>query len=219
METRTKPGAMAGYDRLTRVKMTQVAADPTGPGFIFVQIFIFRDNPLKYTDPDGRITGWHLGGALLVAGGAVIAIGGSVLSNGTMTVPSLKAGSEMIASGLVMIGIGEKIENTPKSTGQNLTNKVQAAAPSPAPQQPNNNDDNKKSNMRKLSENEIIKRTGTDVHDVKDTIRGQYFDEMKETGVSRNFDIYENNGEVIIKGNQGGAELNLKIDLESLGVD
>jgi hypothetical protein len=34
--------------------MTRVAADPTGPGLIFVQIFIFRDNPLKYTDPDGR---------------------------------------------------------------------------------------------------------------------------------------------------------------------
>jgi hypothetical protein len=54
METRTKPGAMAGYDRHTRVKMTQVAADPTGSGLIFVQIFVFRDNPLKYTDPDGN---------------------------------------------------------------------------------------------------------------------------------------------------------------------
>jgi hypothetical protein len=50
----TKPGAMAGYDCLIRVKMTRVAADPAGPGLIIVQIFIFRDNPLKYTDPDGR---------------------------------------------------------------------------------------------------------------------------------------------------------------------
>jgi hypothetical protein len=54
METRIQPGAMAGFGCLIRVKMTQVAADPTGSGLILVQIFVFRDNPLKYTDPDGR---------------------------------------------------------------------------------------------------------------------------------------------------------------------
>jgi hypothetical protein len=56
METRTEPGAMAGYDRLIRVKMTRSAGDPAGSGLIYVQIFVFRDNPLKYTDPDGRET-------------------------------------------------------------------------------------------------------------------------------------------------------------------
>jgi hypothetical protein len=58
METRTKPGAMAGYDRLIRVKMTRSAGDLTGSGNITVQIFIFRGNPLKYTDPDGTDIGF-----------------------------------------------------------------------------------------------------------------------------------------------------------------
>jgi hypothetical protein len=34
--------------------MTRSAGDLTGSGLITVQIFVFRDNPLKYTDPDGR---------------------------------------------------------------------------------------------------------------------------------------------------------------------
>jgi hypothetical protein len=54
METRQKPGAGEGYDRLIRVKMTWMAGDPPDSVHITVQIFIFRDNPLKYTDPDGR---------------------------------------------------------------------------------------------------------------------------------------------------------------------
>jgi hypothetical protein len=56
METRQKAGAGEGYDRLIRVKMTRMAADPPGPGLTYVQIFVFRDNPLKYTDPDGEET-------------------------------------------------------------------------------------------------------------------------------------------------------------------
>jgi hypothetical protein len=56
METRIRPGAVAGFGCLIRVKMTQVAADPTSPGHITVQIFVFRDNPLKYTDPDENAT-------------------------------------------------------------------------------------------------------------------------------------------------------------------
>jgi hypothetical protein len=55
METRQKAGAGEGYDRLIRVKMTRVAGDLTGSGHITVLIFVFRDNPLKYTDPDGNV--------------------------------------------------------------------------------------------------------------------------------------------------------------------
>jgi hypothetical protein len=57
METRQKAGAGEGYDRLIRVKKTRAAGDPTDPGLITVLIFVFRDNPLKYTDPDGRMPG------------------------------------------------------------------------------------------------------------------------------------------------------------------
>jgi hypothetical protein len=46
---------MAGFGCLIRVKMTRSAGDLTGPGLITAQIFVFRDNPLKYTDPDGKI--------------------------------------------------------------------------------------------------------------------------------------------------------------------
>jgi hypothetical protein len=53
METMIQPGTMAGFDCLIRVKKTRTAADPTGSGLILVQIFVFRDNPLKYTDPNG----------------------------------------------------------------------------------------------------------------------------------------------------------------------
>jgi hypothetical protein len=54
METRIQPGAMAGFGCLIRVKMTRSAGDPVGSGHITAQIFTFRDNPLKYTDPDGN---------------------------------------------------------------------------------------------------------------------------------------------------------------------
>jgi hypothetical protein len=55
METRLKPGAREGYDRLIQVKKIRMAGNPTAFGLIYIQIFVFRDNPLKYTDPDGRI--------------------------------------------------------------------------------------------------------------------------------------------------------------------
>jgi hypothetical protein len=42
------------------VKKTRAAADPAGSGLIIAQIFIFRDNPLKYTDLDGR-SDWPFG--------------------------------------------------------------------------------------------------------------------------------------------------------------
>jgi hypothetical protein len=74
METRTKPGAMAGYDRLIRVKMTWSAGNPPGSGLIFVQIFVFRGNPLKYTDPDGR----DIYNVALIGGGAKVVVGGGV---------------------------------------------------------------------------------------------------------------------------------------------
>jgi hypothetical protein len=54
METRIQPGAMAGFGCLIQVKMTRPAGDPPGSVHITVQIFVFRDNPLKYTDPDGN---------------------------------------------------------------------------------------------------------------------------------------------------------------------
>jgi hypothetical protein len=54
METRIRPDAKAGIDRLMCVKRTRWAANSAGSGHITAQIFIFQDNPLKHTDPDGR---------------------------------------------------------------------------------------------------------------------------------------------------------------------
>jgi hypothetical protein len=95
-----------------------------------------------YTRPDGRITGWHILGSLSIAGGVVIAVGGTILSDGAVAGPSLQAGAKLIASGLVLIGMGKEIEKAQKSTGQNLTNRTQAAAPSPVPQLPDQDDNN-----------------------------------------------------------------------------
>jgi hypothetical protein len=54
METRIQPGAVAGFGCLIWVKMTRSAGDPVSSGHITVQIFVFRGNPLKYTDPNGK---------------------------------------------------------------------------------------------------------------------------------------------------------------------
>jgi hypothetical protein len=39
---------------LTMTVCTCQTANPAAPGLIFIQIYKFGDNPLKYTDPDGR---------------------------------------------------------------------------------------------------------------------------------------------------------------------
>jgi hypothetical protein len=92
---------MAGYDRLIRVKKTRVAADPTDPGFIFVQIFVFRDNPLKYTDPDGRDIKGALRGLAKAIGGGLSIAGGI----GTFTaLGAAEAGSLGAATPVAIIG-------------------------------------------------------------------------------------------------------------------
>jgi len=173
------------------------------------------NNPVKYVDPDGRnINGWHIAGAFTVLGGAAVAVTGTALSGGSAILPSLKVGGEIIILGFTMMATGQAVDKIQQ--GQNLKNKAQTATP--APSQPPNDDDDK-SNMRHLNVNEIEKRTGTTVHDVKDTIRNQYSYDIKNNNIGENFDIYENNDQVIIKGNQTGRELNLNINLESLGVN
>jgi hypothetical protein len=207
--------------------MTQVTADSAGSAYVFVQIWLFSGNPVKYTDPDGRINILKiLGGGALVVGSAGITFGTVVEDFGTLgigtadDIPSFLAAGALFAAGRSLIESGLNDNESQYSAGQNLTKRSQAATPSPTPLPPNgNNDENKKFNMRKLSEGEIRTRTGTEVHDVKDTIRNQYSTEMHDAKVGKNFDIYENNGEVIIKGNQTGAELNLKINIESLRVN
>jgi hypothetical protein len=54
METGLKPGIMRGYGRPLSVKNTHLTVNSGGSGLIFVQIYVFGDNPLKYTDPDGN---------------------------------------------------------------------------------------------------------------------------------------------------------------------
>jgi hypothetical protein len=60
--------------------MTRSAGDLTGSGLITVQIFVFRDNPLKYTDPDGKsdITS-SLSNLFVSGGGATVALSGASL--------------------------------------------------------------------------------------------------------------------------------------------
>jgi hypothetical protein len=181
-------------------------------------------------DPDGRIDAKKIFlGLVSIAGSAGVLVATVVEDVGTLGVgiaddiPSLAAAGALFTLGRNLIVSGLENDQQPSNVGQNLTNRAQAVSSAPAPKSPDperqNNDNTKKSNMRRLSEKEIENRTGTKVHDVKKTIRNQYATEIRETGVSRNFDIYENNGEVIIKGNQGGAELNLKTNLESFGVN
>jgi hypothetical protein len=164
------------------------------PGRNEVVIFIFfsGDKPVKFTDLDGKkINGRHILGSLFIAGGVVVAVGGAMLSDGAVAVQSLQAGAELIASGLVLIGIGEEIEKAQNSTGQNLTNGVQAAAPSPVPQQPDNNDDQKRTEHGEIRHNEARNEgPHRDIGDPNRTIHdGRHF---TETGN----DIY-------VKGNKG----------------
>jgi hypothetical protein len=174
------------------------------------------NNPVKYTDPDGEITGWHIVGGLTIVGGVAVAVVGIVLSGGSGIIQSLQLGGEIVAYGIGAIALGEAIEKEQQSHSQALTDKAKASAP--APSQPPQNDDNndKKSNMKHLSEDEINDRTGRSVHDVKNDIRIDYSKELRKKGIE-NFDIYENDGKLILKGNYNNRELLLDISLEFYG--
>jgi hypothetical protein len=154
-----------------------------------------------------------VGGAMLDAGGTA---GGAALSLATFGAGtpggvviagvSITAGTALIGTGTVTAAVGlAMLANN--STGR-----------------PKDNENTKKTidegkgNQTRLSEDLIKRRTGTDVHDVKNVIQKQYRKEIKDAGVSNNFDLYESNGKVVIKGNKGGKELNLNISLESLGI-
>jgi RHS repeat-associated protein len=200
-----------------------------GGVYNYVNLHVYHyagNNPVKYVDPDGKADIVKIiAGLSFIAGSAGVLVGTVVEDVGTFGVgiindiPSLAAAGTLFTLRRNLIASGLEDNQQSNNAGQSLTNRAQAVSSAPAPRSPDDDNDNKKANMRKLSEAEIKRRTGTEVHDVKHTIRNQYSAEINESGVSRNFDIYENNGEVIIKGNQGGAELNLKINLESLGVN
>jgi hypothetical protein len=118
METRTKPGAMAGFCCLIPVKKTQVAANPTGSGYITAQIFVFRDNPLKHTDPDGRIDNYYLnkGSLKMLEGRIQLAIGLDLRDAGYATIlinvsaPAIiEKAEKMMAEGQEKAAIGTAI--------------------------------------------------------------------------------------------------------------
>jgi hypothetical protein len=210
-----------------------------GLGGIFntVNLHVYHyagNNPVKLIDPDGRFNKYHVFAIGAAAAGATVAavVGATVpLSGGASLLAATVVGGLFVTAGVlwtkgyiednvsyanVSYASGSNITGQ-QNQGRRLSSRAQAAAPAPAQPPQNNNDENKKSNMQRLSEGEIKKRTGTDVHDVKDTIRRQYSRVIRESNIGQNFDIYENNGKVIIKGNQTGIELNLNVNLESFG--
>ena len=192
-----------------------------------------ENNPVKYVDPSGMVGTLPKGlqklvkatayvyknrdsiakvavGSMKFAGGVAIAIagssGGAGITVGTggvataggvsVAVTAIVAGAAIAKDGVtdVLEGIQDlkKVgDNTEKSAG----------------------------NIKRLSKSEIEKRTGDSVHGVKKEISKQYGQEMKDKGFGKNFDLYENDGQVIIKANKGGANLNLKLPLEAFGVD
>jgi hypothetical protein len=167
------------------VKTACFTANSAGSGLVFLRISGFGDNPVKYTDPDGRINVLKiLGGGALVVGSAGITFGTVVEDFGTLgmgvadDVPSFLAAGALFAAGRSLIESG--LNDNQNNVGQGLANRAQAAAPSPAPKEPNN-DDEKQERDRPASEqdaNRFAKQIEKDLG--KDARRT--FHDMKEHG-------------------------------------
>jgi hypothetical protein len=189
------------------------------------------NNPVKYTDPDGKASNQPLVlkqvetvvniarfynenkdaiqkigigaakvamglgiGALGVGGGAGITIG----SGGAAALGGVALADAAIVAGGVYVGEG---------AADVLDGIVMMSQ----------GDNNGSGNIKHLSEQEITKRTGSSVHEVKDTIKQQFGKEIKDNNIGGNFELYEKNGDLIIKGNKTGKEFSLNLPLESFG--
>jgi hypothetical protein len=94
--------------------MTRAAGDPVGSGLITVQIFVFRGNPLKYTDPDGRVDQNYLkkGFSKIAEGKAQITFGKWLLRAGYASIFANPAAPAVIDDAQVRIREGEDLIDT-----------------------------------------------------------------------------------------------------------
>ena len=201
---------------------------------------------MKYLDPDGRedffITNQQsedpnkflnyataVGFYLLGSGIVIETLVEDAATGGIGTVDDAASFSAAIvcfayAKTLTIGGVSESPSPVLKN---GLSSGTSAAAGSPNTNgNSNDNNDNepkkdnhKLDNKTRLKDSDIEKRTNSSVHDVKDKIRSQYGKEMKESGMSKNFDLHEVDQKVILKSNIGDAQLNLNIPLEAFGVE
>ncbi|WP_191016881.1 hypothetical protein [Treponema zioleckii] len=194
------------------------------------------NNPVRYTDPDGRYDsfilnqqpeeqnslknfgtalGCYVLGSLIVCGTLVE----DAATGGVGTVDD--AASFALAGSLFAYGNHLANGGNQNSSSPMPENGAVSAAPSPIP--PNGDkpkkDNHKLDDKTRLKDSDIEKRTKSSVHEVKKKIRSQYATEMKESGMSKNFDLHEVDKKIIIKANKGGAQLNLNLPLEAFGVE
>jgi hypothetical protein len=105
-----------------------------GGVFNYVNLHVYHyagNNPVKYVDPDGRITLWHVLGAATIVGGIALATFVAVSSEGTLIVVSVEIARDAFISGIAMMAIGDAVEHIQKDQRQkqSLVGKAQSATP------------------------------------------------------------------------------------------
>jgi hypothetical protein len=69
-----------GKNALAMTVCTGQTVNPAAPGLIFIQIYRFEGNPLKYTDPDGKAINFVIGAAIGFVSSTSIEVGGRMAS-------------------------------------------------------------------------------------------------------------------------------------------
>ena len=182
------------------------------------------NNPVSYVDPDGRDISavaqnqsfWTGVGIILGTLAEDVATFGAGIADDPAT---LAIGVGLILAAYWVTSNGNNQASPSPLFGSNAN--VAAASPNPLP--PDGDDEPYKDNQKLtnkdcLSKADIEKRTNSNVHEIKKEIKKQYGKEMKRAGISENFDLYESDGKLILKGNKTGNQLNLNIPLESLAL-
>jgi hypothetical protein len=166
----------------------------------YARISGIRENPLKYTDPDGKVdVPKILGGYSLILGSAGIIVVTVIEDFGTLgagiadDLPSVLAAGTLFATGRSLIESGLNENQSRNPTGQNFTSTAQAIVPSPAPQQPDNNDDQKRTEHGEKRHNEA--RNGDPHRNIGDPNRTMY--------EGKHFTDTKTGNEIYVKGNKG----------------
>ena len=130
-----------------------------GGVFNVVNLHVYHyagNNPVKYTDPDGRsLLGKLSAGACFVGAALVLAAGTAIVATtaGTTAViiapAALKLSAELAGAGVLLAAVDEASEYA----GQKLKQRAQAVAPAPVPNGPDDN--NKEKNTKKTSTNQM----------------------------------------------------------------